>query len=83
MRTLVINHGPHGTSTLACQVVVVSMLANDETILLAGFRYRVITSARLNNARSADPNPFESADLMVTSRTVSRVLSKSGRGFTI
>jgi len=83
VRTLVINHGPQGASTLARQVVVMSTLANDETIVLAGFKYRVVTSARPKNARPADPDPFEPAGLMVTSRTVSRVLSKSGRGFTI
>ena len=83
MRTLVINHVTQGASTLARQVVVMSTLANDETIVLAGFKYRIVTSARLKNARPADSDPFESAGLMVTSRTVSRVLSKFGRGFTI
>ena len=47
VRTLVINHGSQSTSTLARQVVVMSTLAKDETILLAGFKYRVMPSAIL------------------------------------
>jgi hypothetical protein len=82
-REFVINHGPQTKSTLARLVVVMSTLTNDENIVLAGFRYSAMTSARLTNVRPADPDPFESAGLMVTSRTVSRVLSKSDRGFTI